>query len=66
MVTTIQVDEETKRKLQSFGAKGETFNEIINRIYAMAVKEQIHQFLYAGDAIPIEEAIARAKKRWSR
>lgn len=66
MVTTIQVEEETKRKLQSFGTKGESYNEIINRIYAMAVKEQLREFLYSDTAIPIDEAITRAKKRWSR
>jgi predicted CopG family antitoxin len=66
MATTIQVDEDTKKKLQTFGTKGESYNEIINRIYTLAVKEQLHEFLYAGDAIPIDEAIARAKKRWSK
>ena len=66
MATTIQVEESTKKKLQSFGTKGESYNEIINRIYAMAVKDQLREFLYSGDAIPIDEAIARAKKRWSK
>ena len=66
MVTTIQVEEDTKKKRQSFGTKGETYNKIINRIYSMAVKEQLRQFLYEGDAIPIDEAITEAKKKWSK
>ncbi len=66
MVTTIQVDESTKKKLQSFGTKGDSYDDIINRIYSMAVKEQLRQFLFEGDAIPIEEAIAEAKKKWSK
>lgn len=66
MATTIQIDESTKKKLQSFGAKGESYNEIIERIYAIAVKEQLREFLYSDKAIPIDEAITRAKKRWSK
>ena len=67
MSTTIQIEESTKKKLQSFGTKGESYNEIINRIYAAAVKDQLREFLMSSDdAIPIDEAIARAKKRWSK
>ena len=66
MATTIQVDESTKKKLQSFGTKGDSYDDIINRIYSMAVKEQLRQFLFEGDAIPIEEVISRAKKKWSK
>lgn len=66
MATTIQVEESTKKKLQSFGTKGESYNEIINRIYNLAVKEQLREFLYADNAIPIDEAIAKAKKQWSK
>lgn len=65
MATTIQVSEETKKKLQSFGTKGDSYDDIINRVYSMAVKEQLRDFLYEGKGIPIDEAIARAKKRWS-
>ena len=66
MTTTIQIDESTKKKIQSFGTKGDTYNDIINRLYSMAVKEQLRQFLFEGDAIPIDEAIAEAKKKWSK
>lgn len=66
MATTIQVDESTKKKLQSFGSKGDSYDVIINRIYALAVKEQLRQFLFEGDALPIDQAIARAKKKWSK
>ena len=63
MATTIQVNESTKRN-QSFGTKGDSYDDIINHLYSMAVKEQLRQFLFEGDAIPIEEAIAEAKKKW--
>lgn len=32
MSTTIQVDDETRDKLKKFGHKGETYDEIINRL----------------------------------
>ncbi len=65
MVTTIQVEESTKKKLQSFGTKGESYNEIINRIYAMAVKDQLRDFLMSSEGtITLEEARARHAKRW--
>lgn len=31
-MTTITISDETKAKLQSFGAKGETFDKIVSRI----------------------------------
>ena len=65
MATTIQVEESTKKKLQSFGTKGETYSEIINRIYAMAVKDQLREFLMSSEGtITLEEARARHAKRW--
>ena len=59
--TTIQLTNETKRKIASFGSKSESYDEIIQRLYDMAVKVQLREFLTSGDAIPIEEAIAEAE-----
>jgi len=66
MVTTIQVDVETKEKLQSFGRKGESYQKIINRLYNIAVQEQLRDFLFSKEAVPIDEAIARAKAKWQQ
>lgn len=63
-MSTIQVGEETKEKLRSFGSKGETYEQIINRLYDIAVKEQLKAFLTEKDAVPIDEAIARARAKW--
>ncbi|MEF8874945.1 MAG: hypothetical protein V5A88_09815 [Candidatus Thermoplasmatota archaeon] len=32
MPTTVRIDEETREKLKKFGHKGETYDEIINRL----------------------------------
>ncbi|MBI2629307.1 hypothetical protein HYW74_04445 [Candidatus Pacearchaeota archaeon] len=65
--TTIQLSKETKEKISSFGVKGESYDDILKRIYAMAVKEQLKEFLMSDEGfIPIEEAIKEADKKWPR
>ena len=66
-ITTIQLSKETKDKIASFGTKGESYDEIIKRIYSMAVKEQLRNFLMSDEGfIPIEEAIKEADKKWPK
>lgn len=66
-ITTIQLSKETREKISSFGVKGESYDEILKRIYSLAVKEQLRDFLMSGKGfIPIEEAIKEADKKWSR
>ena len=65
--STIQLSNEMKEKISSFGIKGESYDKIIRRIYSLAVKEQLRQFLMSDEGyIPIEEAIKEAKKKWPR
>ena len=67
MKTTIAITKETKNKISSFGAKGESYEEIIKRIYNIAVKEQVREILMSDKGfIPIEEAIKEANKKWPR
>ncbi len=66
-ITTIQLSKETKDKISSFGLKGESYDKVINRIYDLAVKEQLKQFLMSEeDCITIEEARKEAEKKWPR
>jgi len=65
--TTIQLSTETKEKISSFGAKGESYDEIIQRIYSLAVKDQLKRFLFSSEnTISIEEAIKEADKKWPK
>jgi len=65
--TTIQLSRETKNLLDTFGTKEDTYETILKRMYTLAVKEQLREFLLSSEgAIPIDEAIARAKKRWHK
>ncbi len=66
-ITTIQLSEETKNKIASFGSKGESYEEILKRVYNLAVKTQLREFLMSSHkTIPIEEAIEEAKRKWPK
>ncbi len=64
-ITTIKVSKEIRDKISSFGVKGENYDEILIRIYNLAVKQQLREFLISSEGgISIEEAIKEAEKRW--
>ena len=65
MTTTIQISNETKSLINSFGTKEDTYEDIIKRMYKLAVKEQLREFLMSSDnCISIDEALKRAKKKY--
>ncbi|MEK6895424.1 MAG: hypothetical protein AABX48_02795 [Nanoarchaeota archaeon] len=65
--STIQLSKEMKEKISSFGTKGESYDNILRRVYSLAVKEQLRDFLMSSDGfIPIEEAIKEANKKWPK
>ena len=67
MVTTIQLNPETKHLISTFGTKEDTYEDIIKKMYALAVKEQLREFLLSSEGtIPIDEAIRLAKKQWQK
>ena len=67
MNTTIQLSNETQVLIGSFGTKEDTYEDIIKRMYAMAVKEQLRQFLMSSEGtIPIDDAIKLAEKKWPK
>ena len=66
-ITTIQLSKEIKDKISSFGVKSENYHKILRRIYSMAVKEQLRQFLLSSEGtISIEEARKELNKKWPR
>jgi len=66
-ITTIQLSKETKDKISSFGMKGESYDEILKRIYSLAVKEHLREFLMSSEnTVTIEEAIEEAKRKWPK
>lgn len=66
-ITTIQLSKETKEKISTFGIKGESYDDILKRIYLLAVKEQLRNFLMSDEGfVPIEDAIKEADKKWPK
>lgn len=67
MNTTIQISKETKNLIGSFGTKEDTYEDIIKRLYNLAVKEQLREFLMPSDnTMTIEEARRELEKEWPR
>ena len=67
MNTTIQLSKETKELIGTFGNKEDTYEDIIKKMYSMAVKEQLRQFLMSTDGtLTLDEARKRLSKKWSR
>ena len=66
-ISTIQLSKKMKEKIASFGVKGESYDKILQRVYSLAVKEQLREFLMSSEGyVPIEEAIKEAEKKWPK
>ncbi len=67
MTTTIQLREETKALIGTFGTKEDTYDDIVKRLYRLAVKEQLREFLMSSkNTITLAEARQRLAKRWPK
>ncbi|MBI4147171.1 hypothetical protein HY494_00810 [Candidatus Woesearchaeota archaeon] len=67
MPTTIQISNDTKKLISTFGSKEDTYEVIIKRMYDFAVKEQLREFLLSSeDTMSIDEARKELNKRWPR
>ena len=65
--TTIAIRRDLKEKIATFGNKGETFSDIIERLYESAVKRQLHDLLMSEeDTVTIEEAMKEAERLWPK
>jgi len=65
--TTISISKEIRDKIKEFGSKGDSYTDILTRLYESAKQRQIHDLLMdTKKCIPIEEALERAKKKWQK
>ena len=65
MNSTIQISHKTKSMISTFGSKEDTYEAIILRMYDLAVKEQLREFLMdSSDTISIEKARELHRKQW--
>ena len=47
-MTTIQISKQTKGLINTFGTKEDTYENIIKRMYSLAVKEQLRELLMSS------------------
>jgi hypothetical protein len=67
MATTIQLSEETKALIATFGTKEDTYEDIVKRMYHLAAKEQLREFLMSSHkTISLDEARKRLERKWPR
>jgi len=67
MNSTIQISKKTKEMISTFGTKEDTYEDIIKRMYEMAVKEQLRQFLMSSEGtMTIDQARERLSKKWPK
>ena len=67
MVTTISLSEEMRDKLKNLGRTGESYDEVLRRMYEIVRKNMIRAYLYdTTDCITAEEALKEAKKKWPK
>ncbi|MGK0208996.1 MAG: hypothetical protein ACI83O_000258 [Patescibacteria group bacterium] len=66
-ITTIQLQNETKKKISSFGTKEESYDDILQRIYSMAVKTQFRELIMSSEGtITLEDAKRELEEKWSK
>lgn len=57
MTSTIQLSNETKALISTFGTKEDSYEDIIKRMYHLAVKAHLREFLLSSDdTVSIAEA----------
>ena len=57
MTSTIQLSNETKTLISTWGTKEDSYEDIIKRMYDLAVKEQLREFLMSSEnCISLDEA----------
>ena len=67
MMSTIQISSQTKDLISTFGTKKDSYESIILKLYKLAVKEQLREFLMSSEnTISLEEARKRHAKKWSK
>jgi hypothetical protein len=67
MKSSIQLSKETKELISTFGSKEDTYEDIIKRMYRLAVKEHLNEFLFSSkDTISLTQARKELDHKWPR
>ena len=67
MATTISISEDLKNNLRNLGRAGDSYEDIIKRMYEATKKGLLLAYLYdETDSVSIDDAIIEAKEKWQK
>ena len=67
MITTISISTDLKEKLRNLGRGGDSYEDVIRKMYEMTRKSLLMAYLYdLSDSVTIDEAIGEARKKWQK
>ncbi len=65
MATAVSISDGMKGKLKNLGRAGDSYEDVIRRMYEATRKNIMMAYLYdESDSICMDEAIAEARKKW--
>lgn len=65
MNTTIAISTQIRDEIKEYGNKGETYDEILQKLLKSAKERQLQELLMdTDDSIKVTEALEKAKKKW--
>ncbi len=65
--TTIAIKKDLKERIMEFATKKETYSDVIERLLKSAEQRLLNDILFNEEGfIPIEQAMAEAKKKWPK
>ncbi|MFW5746822.1 MAG: hypothetical protein ACOCWQ_04730 [Nanoarchaeota archaeon] len=67
MNTTISIPEDLRDRIKEFGEKGDTYADIIEKLYRSARERLLHDLLMdEKGTVPVRMALAEAKKEYGK
>ncbi|MFW6285613.1 MAG: hypothetical protein ACOC16_00410 [Nanoarchaeota archaeon] len=67
MATTISISNDLKEKLKNLGRAGDTYEDVIRKMYETTRKRILIDYLYdTSDSISIDDAINEAEDKWQK
>ena len=67
MATTISLSQEMKENLKNLGRTGDSYEDVIRRMYEISKKQILLNYLYdTSESVSVDEAIREAKQQWQK
>lgn len=67
MATSISISEEMREKIRNLGKSGESYDDIIRRMYENTSSNLLMHYLYdESDSVSLHDALNEARKRYPK